>query len=303
MRRAALVLALACALAGCGVGQGEERGGDGAEVRVTRDFGQKRLSSTRVEPVRDDDTVMRALQRDRKVELRYGGKFVQSIDGLTGEEAEQRGWLYFVNGTEADVGAADFELSPGDVVQWDYRYWGGAMRVPRIVGAYPEPFVHGYRGKRFPVRVECEAAEGAACRLVKRKLTEEGVPANGAALGTTAGEEVIRVVVARWAKAKELSSVEAIADGPEASGVFVRDGEGGRLELLDARTHARPAPPGTGLVAATAPEGQGTLWVVTGDDDAAVDRAAGLLDEATLRDAFAVAATPDGPVRLPLEAP
>ena len=60
-----------------------------------------------------------------------------------------------MNGQEASVGAADRELRPGDVVQWDYRDWTATMSIPAIVGAYPEPFLHGFEGKRLPVRVEC----------------------------------------------------------------------------------------------------------------------------------------------------
>ena len=58
------------------------------------------------------------------MKTRYGGRFVQSIDGLAGSGAGGfADWFYFVNGIEAAVGAADYELSPGDVVQWDYRNW------------------------------------------------------------------------------------------------------------------------------------------------------------------------------------
>ena len=81
---------------------------------------------------------------------------MQSIDGLAGDRAAQRDWFYYVNGIEADVGAQDYGLSSGDRIQWDYHSWRATMRVPAIVGAYPEPFVHGYRGKRLPARVECE---------------------------------------------------------------------------------------------------------------------------------------------------
>ena len=59
--------------------------------------------------------------------------------------------------------------------------------------------------------------------------------------------------------------------------------------------------PGTGLVAARATEEQAVTWLVTGVDDAGVARAAASLSPTTLRDAFAVAATPSGPVRLPVE--
>ena len=54
------------------------------------------------------------------------------------------------------------------------------------------------------------------------------------------------------------------------------------------------APPGTGLVAATAQEGGSPVWIVTGLDAAGVNAAAGALDPATLRDAFAVAVEPSG---------
>ncbi len=91
---------------------------------VTRDFGHQQLGSASERTLREDQTVMRMLQSDFDVETRFGGGFVQSIDGLAGRGAGgQRDWFYFVNGVEADVGAADYELSPGDRVQWDYRDW------------------------------------------------------------------------------------------------------------------------------------------------------------------------------------
>jgi hypothetical protein len=302
MRRlAALAALLAAALPGCGLGPGDEREGGGAEIRVTRDFGAERLATGHVDSVRDDETVMRALQRQSDVETRYGGGFVQAIDGIEGDQGRRVDWFYFVNGIEADVGAADYELEPGDVVQWDYRRWDAAMRVPAIVGAYPEPFLHGYRGKRFPIRVECEDVGAGSCREAKRRLTDAGIDANGAALGTSAGDEVLRVVVAPWGAARTVKAAETIEEGPAVSGVFARVDRTGRVELLRGDGSPRPAPPGTGLVAATALEGQGTVWIVTGPDEAATARAARLLDESALRDAFAVAATPEGPTRLPLE--
>ena len=61
----------------------------------------------------------------------------------------------------------------------------------------------------------------------------------------------------------------------------------------------RDAPPGSGLVAATR-RAMRIVWVVTGLDDEGVTAAAASLDEGTLRDAFAVAATPEGVVKLPV---
>src|ERR687883_318371 len=90
--------------------------------------------------------------------------------------------------------------------------------------------------------------------------------------------------------------------GPRAGGVFARFAAGGRrLDLLgpDGRS-ARAAPPGTGLVAATAIGTRNRVWLVTGLDEAGGQRAAAALDRAKLRDRYAVAALPRGVVALPL---
>jgi len=302
VRRVALLAAAALALAGCGLGEGEELGG-GAELRVTRDFGAERLATAEREDVREDDTVLRFLESEREVDTAYGGGFVQSIDGLEGEgPAGGSDWFYFVNGLEADVGAADHALSPGDVVQWDYRHWDAAMRVPAIVGAYPEPFLHGVEGEKIPTRVECEDDESVACGEVKDRLGEAGVTATGAPLGATAGDEILRVVVATWDVARDVQAARPIEEGPAASGVFARfDPDGSELALLDEEgEEASVLGPGAGLVAATELSTQKPVWLVTGVDEEGVERAAEALDEEVLRDAFAVAVDPGGPVSLPV---
>ena len=129
--------------AGCGLGEGEERGGAAVELRVTRDFGHEELGTARIENVREDETVMRMLRSEFDIDTRYGGRFVQTIDGLEGAGAGgQRDWFYWVNGVEGSVGAAEFELSPGDRVQWDWRNWQATharardrRRLPRAVRA------------------------------------------------------------------------------------------------------------------------------------------------------------------------
>jgi hypothetical protein len=299
---AAAFLALLAGLAGCGVGPGEELGG-GAQLRVTRDFGHQLLGSAERAELREGQTVMRLLQSEREVETAYGGGFVESIDGLASEgSGGGRDWFYFVNGLEADVGAAEYRLSPGDVVQWDYRYWQAAMRIPAIVGAFPEPFLHGTEGERIPTRVECAESSPAACEEVKRRLSDAGVPATGAPLGAPAAGDVLRVVVGPWQVARGVRALQPLERGPEASGVFARfDSEGEELALLDERgQESEVAPPGTGLVAATERDGEQAVWAVTGLDEEGVQAAADSLDQDVLRDAFAVAASPDGPVRLPV---
>ena len=70
------------------------------------------------------------------------------MNGLSGSITSRHDWFYFVNGVEGDRGAADYRLRAGDIAWWDYRDWGrSGMSVPIVVGAFPEPFVHGYDGK------------------------------------------------------------------------------------------------------------------------------------------------------------
>ena len=299
MRRLAVLLVLLFALAGCGVGEGEEREG-GAALRVTKDFGREELGAHDAETIREDETVMRLLQSRHDVETRFGGKFVDEIDGLGA--AGTRDWFYWVNGIYADRGAADWEIEPGDVVQWDNRDWTATQRIPAIVGAYPEPFRSGSEGERLPIRLECADQGDQACSDVKDTLAAVGGRVSSSQLGASGGEELVRVVVGRWEDVRDLRTPATLEEGPGDSGVFARFAdEGERLELLDERGDVvRTADTGTGLVAATALEEQAVVWIVTGIDDVGVQAAAAALDERTLRNAFAVAATPDGAVKLPI---
>ena len=297
-------LAAVAAPAGCGFGAGEEQQGDGASLRVTRDFGRERLSSADTNAVRDGQTAMRFLSSNNDVQTRFGGGFVQAIDGLSGGGAgATRDWFFYVNGIESDKGAADHDLSPGDVVQWDYRDWRETMDIRAIVGAFPEPFVHGLEGKRFPVRVECEDSTSDPCRQVKDRLVDEGVPATGATLGAPGFQNVIRVVVATWDRARELPSAAVVESGPRRSGVFARyTGDGEKLELLDlAGDVVRTAGPSTGLVAAVRPTDDELVWLVTGGDERGVASAAGAFEAASLRDSFAVAVEDEKVLNLPLK--
>jgi hypothetical protein len=294
---APLACLLLLLLTGCGLGPGKERKG-GAEERVTADFGHQRLGTVRVEKVREDETVMRLLRSKFDVGTRYGGRFVQSIEGRSGTGAGgQRDWFYFVNGIEASVGAAEYTLSPGDVVQWDYRDWSATMRVPAIVGAFPEPFVHGLKGKRRPVRVECADESSRACEKVKSRLDAAGASPSGASLGTSGTKNILRVVVAPWERAKVVSQVSKLRDAPDQSGVYARVAGDRELDLLDRRGRvARRAPAGTGLVAAFAPSEEEVVWAVTGIDESGVERAAQAFGAGSLRDAYAVAVLPGGKV-------
>ena len=133
-----MLVLLAAALAGCG---GQATHGT-ATLWVTRDRGAHVLL---VRSVPAGETAMQALTRAVKLKTRYGGRYVQGINGVEGSLSARRDWFYFVNGVAPERGAAEVRLHPGDVEWWDYRSWGDGKEVPVVVGAFPEPFLHGGR--------------------------------------------------------------------------------------------------------------------------------------------------------------
>lgn len=156
--RPLVVLLLAFAVTACG---GEHQHGT-ATVWVTRDRGAHVLYTGTVPA---GLTAAQALERTRKVTTRYGGRFIQSIDGIDGSATGQRDWFYFVDGIEGDRSAAEVTLQPGDVDWWDYRSWtGSSMSVPVVVGAYPHPFV-GTTTSVVPIGVPRAVARAIAAQV------------------------------------------------------------------------------------------------------------------------------------------
>ena len=308
MRRAALLALLACSVvaAGCGLGAGESQEG-GATLTVTRDFGSRNVGSGSANPIPGGETVMRMLQRDFDVETRYGGGFVQQINGIAGGRQNGRpvDWFYYVNGILADDGAAAHKLSPGDQVWWDHHDWGASADVRAVVGAFPEPFLSGVGGKRLPVRLDCAEAAADACDEVSARLEDAGVKAGRSAAGGFGGEGVLRIKVGVWKDVRKDPAVRELEKGPKASGVYARPSAAGdAIALLDQEGKtARTLRAASGLVAATELGGEAPTWIVTGTDAVGLAAAAAQLDEAALKDHFAIAVDSGRPVALPLLLP
>lgn len=157
MRRS-IVLLLALVLAGCG-GGGREHGR--ATLWVTKDRGAQVMYTGSI-PAGTDG--IQAVERKLKVTTRYGGRYVQSIDGVAGSLSGQRDWFFFVDGIEGSRSAAEVRIRPGDVLWWDFRHWTpSTMSIPLVAGAYPHPFVDG--GSTNVV-----AADAAVARRIARQV-------------------------------------------------------------------------------------------------------------------------------------
>jgi hypothetical protein len=178
-----LILLVAAGLAGCGQG---EKGK--AQVWVTRDRGETLLEQGSVPA---GLTALQGLDRLAEVETGYGGAFVNKIDGVSGSRLHQRDWFFFVNGYEADRGAASYRLRGGDVEWWDYRSWQGVEREPVVIGAFPEPFLHGYNGKRRAAAVRFGPGLRAEARALARVVHARSVAALGKPVAAAANLLVV----------------------------------------------------------------------------------------------------------------
>jgi len=313
----ALLLA-ALAAAGCGLGPGADVGS--VELTVTREFGREPVLRRSLQ-AKESDTAMRATEADADVQTRYGGGFVHSIDGVA--EGERGGdpydWFFFVDGVESPVGAADVSLQGGERIWWDYRNWSATDHVPAVVGSWPAPFTAGVAGKSDPVAVECAGAKrgsfrtfpdrkaprvgwASACVAARQALEREGVT-----LASGSPKGAIRMLVGPWDRLRQDPAAQLLEDGPAESGIYADFRPVARLvghpgagettaapayALVALRENGEPGQllgTGAGLVAATSRYSGPPVWLVTGGTAAAVREAAGALDEAQLRDHYAVA--------------
>jgi hypothetical protein len=172
IRRAFSALAVLVLLAGCGGAAGEGEGT--AQLWVTRDRGAKLLVDTKVDA---GQTLMRALASKTDVKTRYGGRYVQAVNGIEGSLSAQRDWFWFVNGYEGDRSAASYRLHDGDVAWLDYRAWQREGEARVVVGAFPEPFLHGYEGKTRQLAIRYEPAAARRAAAVARGFDEADVRA------------------------------------------------------------------------------------------------------------------------------
>jgi hypothetical protein len=283
-----MATAAAVVIAGCGLGAGA--GTSNVTVTVTKNFGFTRVAQLTETRVAGSETVMRMLERHFNVSLRYGGGFVQSIDGRAGS-SNRRDWFYYVNGIEATKGAAATSVHKGDRIWWDLHDWAVTDTIPAVVGSFPEPFLHGSGGRRFPTVLQCASDVSQACSRVSDELSSLGVPVATQQIGTGSGTDSLGVVVGTWRDIRPEIVASLLQQGPAASGVYAKFAGGGSgLTLLDPHGNAgRTLGAGAGLVAATAQGSDTPTWLITGTDVAGVDAAAKALTPAALRDHFAVA--------------
>jgi Domain of unknown function (DUF4430) len=292
----AAALLIAATLAGCGLQP--TKASSVASITVTRDFGSARLGADTQPKIPARETVMQLLRRFFSVKTSYAGAYVQSIDSATGRN--QLVWSYYINGVQASVGADGTDVHTGDSVWWDLHDGSVSETIPAVVGSFPEPFVHGIGGERYPTTLECGGDVQAACDRIGAQLHRDGVPSADEGLGGEGGSDTLNIVVAPWRELVGSLGTDLISAGPRFSGVYAKFVDNGnKLELLNPHgTVVRTLGAGAGLVAATKDHANQPEWFVTGTDVAGVIAAAAAVNPTTLHDRFALAV--QGSQRLPV---
>jgi hypothetical protein len=221
VKRLCVALLAALLLAGCGEERGRQEGT--ASLWITRDRGQELILTADVPA---GLTAMQALERKADVETRFGGRFVHSINGIEGSLSGRRDWFYFVNGIEPDRGATEYTLNAGDVLWWDFRDWAQVMRAAVVVGAFPEPFVHGFGGKTRPAAVRYQDSRLAGgARAIGRLIRAESV----APASTPVPADANLFVVAGGGRPGLAASLREGGSAPGDPVVFTLTGDPDRL--------------------------------------------------------------------------
>jgi hypothetical protein len=147
-------------------------------VVVTRDFGHQVMLDELV-PIDSNTSAMEALREVAEIETAYGGGFVNAINsvhsGYSGSHTSKEDWFVYFNGISSNVGALDYTLHPGDTEHWDFRDWDFRQFVPAIIGDFPEPFLHGYRGVVYPTVITYQDGWEGEAREIAERLSQLGV--------------------------------------------------------------------------------------------------------------------------------
>ncbi|MGE5327933.1 MAG: DUF4430 domain-containing protein [Deltaproteobacteria bacterium] len=256
-------------LSGCSVNnnEGMDRPFE-VELIVSREFGSEILFEKTV-LVEAGETVLDILEKNLEVEASTGG-FVKAINGLSSSIESESGkdWFYYVNGIASNCSSKAYHLKKGDKLLWDYHQWNGNSFIPAIIGAYPEPFVNGFKGMTKGTRIyysegnknEALKIKQSLANLKAQNIIEEPLPEK---IKVAAGYPCI--LVGEYANLIKNKSVTALLSDGESRGMPVRFGKG-EISLLNCAGSVEDVCDSkTGIVFAIANSLGDTapVWVVT----------------------------------------
>jgi hypothetical protein len=275
-----IIFSLIIPLGGC---QPQLSGKIEVKVIVTQDFGTELMLDKSV-IVNDGSNAMDALQRVAKVETKYGGGFIEAINGIrSGYPEANKDWFFYVNGMSANIGALDYKLCHDDVEHWDFHDWRFHAFVPAIIGDLPQPFSGGYQGKVPPtIIVYNEGFQETAQDLISKLEKLEVGNIHMAGPESSAYSKKLSNLILLGTK--NFEPVSELNENYDKLGFFIHF-EDGKVVVYDSRGNKTQCQSSCGLLQATQnpwnPKGIGAcenvVCVISGTDKAAVKDAANTL--------------------------
>ncbi len=281
-------------------------------LTISKNYGSDVLAAKQA-AIQDDWTVMDLLNANTSVTTKWDGSFVNSLAGVESDSGgwlgERKDWFFYVNGICADVGATGYNLRSGEAVWWDYHPWtnmGSANSA--VIGCYPEPFLHGYRGQAGPTLIMTAADSQDLGARLQTALRKQGAGAvavtelNNSQLENRNGPVM---VVGAWSQVKQMPWLAGLNEAYRKTGISVHFKDES-LELLDYKGGAVRTVSGSAGIIAACGSGLGDaspVWLVVGTDQAGVQQAVEVLasNPAGIRHFYSAAIINGQISRLPLQ--
>lgn len=282
------------------------------ELIISKDFGREIILNETVE-FEKYWTVLDALDSKVEIATDQGGGFISAINGheshSKGGSANRLDWFYYVNGICADVGALDYDLNDGDVVWWDYHEWKSMDATnSTVVGLYPEPFVHGYRGKVSPTTIMCSEKNKKLANTLLETLVEEGVETIGISQienSIIENREGPLIVIGEWKELSEFEYIKKLNEAYERNGTYIHYDEN-NLELMDSGNEKKlylHEVSGSIMSHGDGLGDENPLWIISGTDTIGLEKAIKLLIENSdnIYGTYSIAIEDNETFSLPLE--
>ena len=285
-----LILIGACVLCSCSAPPQEALQAGPASVRVivTLDFGQELVFDETVR-INTGATAVDALQKAARVETRYGGGFIHSINGISSEyggaNSRKKDWFFYINGIASNVGARDYVLREGDVEHWDFRSWSYQQFIPAVISSYPQSFLIGFKAPVLPTVVVYGAPFQPEAERIRDNLKQVGVSqVSAVSADQLPGEsrEQVNLIIIAGTQDKIISELNNLH---KRLGFYAYIEDGNIVVLDSGGKKSRVFNRDCGLIQATQnpwnPNGIGAgesvVWMVTGTNTEGVRGAANAL--------------------------
>ncbi len=273
-------------------------------LRVSQNFGQDIIFNQAI-PLKNDDDLLKIMQDNLELDTSYGGSFISGINGIKMKSGAGRSdWFLYINGIASHTGLRDYVLNDKDEIYWDYHRWNPSSTNNAIIGAYPAPFLGGYRGNNNPTSILHDETSANLVYDLAASLEKLGVKVNLNNISAGIKNEPT-IVIGTWDNLVANQTLYDLNKGYKRNGMNVHFTSGG-LELLDYK--GQVAGKGTDKSAVIVAWGRALgdanpLWLIVGTDESGLQKAVNTLinNPENIQGLYGVAILPQGNIALPLK--